>query len=329
MDFRNLVLCDLFWEFNWELYKEISSLVWSFVERQSKTFTSHHRIRLYDLSWLSLNSDDFSVEMHNCEVYTCKRLKKGYLFIHIQVSSFSLKHFIWSDFNDNYDIAWLNTGNAISFSMNCKLLSVWWTLIYVNWELLFVSDNFFTLTSFASFSHVNHLSLTIALVARSCWLAVHSWAHLSQNGSHSSSFTSSTSLNSWSISSSNTVAYWADSLSLNINFNSFTIIDVGQRNLNLPGDWFNACFLLLATRSASSHKHTKDVTHIMSSCTTFKSFHTIFVVCFSLLLIIEDIVGSLNFFELSSKIIGYNSNFWLTSSGSPPLSGWFLMANFL
>jgi hypothetical protein len=67
--------------------------------------------------------------------------------------------------------------------------------------------------------------------------------------------------------------------------------------------WLNTSFSLLsttATTTSAAHEHAEDVVHAATAAasTGLETFHAVFVIDISLLLVEKDFVGSLNFFEL-------------------------------
>ena len=189
----------------------------------------------------------------------------------------------------------------------------------------------FTLAHFASFFHVDYFTLSTAFITRTCALRIHSWSHLSHDGSYTSTFTSCTFYNCGFICSTDTIAWFAYYLSLNVDFNVFTIVDISQTDFDTLGLWLDSNFLFLSSAtSAAAHEHWENIIHPPSTSTTFETFHTMFVICVPLVFIVQNLVCSLNFFELLFNENIFSLNIWLnvlTFSGSPPLSGWSLIAN--
>jgi hypothetical protein len=134
--------------------------------------------------------------MDNAEVDAGQGFEKSYFLIHIEICSLSRVNFVWSDLDDNDDVSSLDIRHLITLSMDGKLFLLWRSLAHFDLDLLLVSLDFLSLADLASFFHVDHFSLTIAIIARSSALRVHAWAHLSHGGSHSTTFASSARLNS-------------------------------------------------------------------------------------------------------------------------------------
>jgi hypothetical protein len=89
-----------------------------------------------------------------------------------------------SDLDNDNDISWFDIRNAITFPRNSILLALRATFIDLNGEFFPVSADLLTLAGFASLLHVDHLSLTFALVTWLGALRVHTWTHLSEDSSH-------------------------------------------------------------------------------------------------------------------------------------------------
>jgi len=180
-----------------------------------------------------------------------------------------------------------NIWNAISFAVDSELLAIWRTFIDFDWEGLLISLDLLSLANFASFCHVDHLSLATTFVARTCALRIHSWTHLPHDSSHTASFAASTCLDSWCISSSDTLATWAYPLTININFNCFSIVDISEAYLDMLSNRFNSSLPFCSWASSSTaHEHGKNVIHTScSASTTFKSLHAVFIINLSFFLV--------------------------------------------
>mgnify|MGYP000491580346 CR=1 FL=1 len=98
-------------------------------------------------------------------------------------------NFVRSDLDDGNDISWFDIRNAITFPRYSILLALRATFIDLNGEFFPVSADLLTLAGFASLLHVDHLSLTFALVTWLGALRVHTWTHLSEDSSHTFTLT--------------------------------------------------------------------------------------------------------------------------------------------
>ena len=105
-------------------------------------------------------------------------------------------------------------------------------------------------------------------------------------------------MNSGLISTSDTITSFAESLSINIEVESLAIVDIFKGHLDYFSNRFNAN-LLLSTAAALTTEHSENIAHVRGSTTaSLKTLQTIFVIDFSLLLVKQDVIGLLNFFEL-------------------------------
>lgn len=115
--------------------------------------------------------------MREGEVDSGECLEKGDFFFHVQISSFSLEEFARPHLDHDDDITRLDIGDAVSLTVDGELLSAGGTLIDFHLELLAVSLYLLSLADLASLLHVDHLALTVAVVAGTSTLGVHPGAH--------------------------------------------------------------------------------------------------------------------------------------------------------
>lgn len=143
----------------------------------------------------------------------------------------------------------------------------------------------------------------MTVVARACALRVHSRSHLSHDGLHSSSLATRAGLHGRSIGSSHTITGTAEPLSVHIDLDLLSIIDIGKGDLYILDNRLNFNFSLLGTaRSASTHKHAEQIVHASSvSTASLEALFSVLVVGFSFVLVTEDIVGVLDFLELKES----------------------------
>jgi len=184
--------------------------------------------------------------------------------------------------------------------MNNVLLTLRSSLAHFNFELLSIFLDFLSLAVWAPFFGVNNFSCSVAMFTWSSALRVHSWSHLSHSGFHSSSIAMLTNLDGRRISTTYTIACWANSLSFNVNEDIFSVINIGKGNFYLFCYWFYSHFFLTwwAT-SSSTGEHAEQIVHSSTLWSAiFSSFFSIFIVQFSFIFISQDIVCILNFLEL-------------------------------
>jgi len=218
--------------------------------------------------------------MDHGEVNPCKGFEEGNLFIHVKIGTLSHIDLVWPYLDNEDNISWFDLWNAISFAVDSELLAIWRTLINFDGEGLLVSFDLLSLANLTSFCHVDDLSLATTFVARTCALRIHSWTHLPHDSSHTASFATSTCLDSWCISSSDTIASCAYPLTINLNFDCFSIVDISEAHLDMLSDGFNSSLPFCSWASSSTaHKHGENVIHSSGAAsTTFKSFHAVFVI---------------------------------------------------
>lgn len=259
---------------------------------------SHHLVGFDGLTFLALNSDKSAVKVHDREVDSGERVQKRDFFFHVQISSFSREDFVGSGFDHNNDIACFDLGNLVSFSVDSELLAIGRSFAHLDLKLLFIAFDFFALASFASFFHVDHFTLTTTVVTWTSGLRVHTWTHLSHFSNHTSSLAMWTGLDRRRVSTSNSVADIAHSLSVDVNFDFFAIVDICKAHFNLLHDGFHLLFLWGTPWSSTSKHLTENVAATTLRSLTFSSFFSVFVVYFSLIFVRKDVVCVLNFLEL-------------------------------
>jgi hypothetical protein len=247
-----------------------------------------------------LDSYHTTVEVHDGEIHSGERLKQGNLLLNVKISAFTSVNLIWSNLDDGDDVSWLNIWDTVSLTRDGVLLALRASLIDLNGEFFPVSGDFLALADLASLLHVDHLSLTVTLVTRLGALRVHAGAHLSEDCPHTLSLTGCASLDSGGVSSSDTIACTADSLSIHLDLNGLAVVDVSQANIDLFCLWLDSGLSLgTCTTTAATHEHAKDVVHALTSASSsLKALHSVLVVGVPLILVEKDLVGSLNFFEL-------------------------------
>ena len=196
MDLSHLGLVHGLWEFDLEIDEEVSELVRSLVEWHTQTFAGHDCVGFEDFTCIILYPDDAAIQVHDGEIDSSQGLEQGDLPLDVEISSLSGVDLIGSNFDDGDNISWLNIRNAISLTRYSVLFAIWASLVNLNGEFFPIATNFLSLAGLAPLLHVDDLSLTAALVTRLSALRIHTWAHLSENGSHTFSFTSIASLNS-------------------------------------------------------------------------------------------------------------------------------------
>ena len=223
--------------------------------------------------------------MSDAHVQSSQSFEQGNLFFHEKIGTLSLESLVLLDLDHSDNISWLNIWNAITFSVKGELLTVWGALVNFDLESLIVALHLFTLTNFASLCHVDGLALTAALIARASGLTVHAGAHLSHDSPHTSTLTCSTRLDGRSVGAADAITSATNSLPINLEIESVAVVHVSERAFDSSCDWLDASFALLAWVAACKHGENIVHTSWMRAGTLLNTFHTIFIIDFSLFFI--------------------------------------------
>jgi len=138
--------------------------------------------------------------------------------------------------NDN--ITWLGSWVLISFSMVGELGVVWSTFVDIDIDNFLLLHNLLSIASLALVGVINDLTFTTAVITRTLALRVHSWPELGHFGDDSSTSASSTLLDG-SLFASKTVAFLANTLSVNCNFGCFSIVNLFESTFHWVHHWLS------------------------------------------------------------------------------------------
>jgi len=59
------------------------------------------------------------------------------------------------DFDDRYQVSWLDIGNAVTLAVQCELLAIWRSLINFYLQRLVLPLDLLSLADFASLCHID------------------------------------------------------------------------------------------------------------------------------------------------------------------------------
>jgi len=159
---------------------------------------------------------------------------------------------MWSLHDLDNDVTWFSAWNFITFSMENIFLTIRCTLVNLNLKLLFLLGDLLTLAGFASLGRINALSFTTAFITRTSSLGIHTRSKLHHHSPHTSSFASGTSLNSCSVSSTNTITFCANSVSLDFELCFLPIVQIFECHFHLLNCGLDLLGSALLTSLASS-----------------------------------------------------------------------------
>jgi hypothetical protein len=91
---------------------------------------------------------------------------------------------------------------------------------------------------------------------------------LSHDSSHSSTLATSTCLDCSIVNTTLSITFSTNSLSLQIKFNSLSIVDVSKCDLDLSGNWLYSFLLGLTSSSLHSTKHAEKIIHSLAATST-------------------------------------------------------------
>lgn len=288
------------------------------MEGHAQAFASHYLARLDDLPRGTLDSYNAAIEVHQGEVHAGERIEQSDLFLNDEVGPLPLESLVRPHFDDDDDIARLDLGDAVALPVELELLATGGTLVDFDLDDFVVLLDLLALAVLAPFCNIDVFSLPAAIIAGTCGLRVHSWAHLSEHGPHAAALTGCALLDGRGIASSDSIAVRTDALPVDLDFDGGSVVDVGQGDWNFLYNWLYTHFLSLLWPSASSHEHVEDVVHASGASpasSVLESLQPVLVVGLPLLLVGEDVVGSLDLFELKISGVSDLENFSLLSRG--------------
>ena len=106
-----------------EKNEEVSGLVGFFEKGETLLFYGHECIRLYDRSLWALHSERLSIEVVYDEIDSGQRLEKCDVFLHEEISSFTLEDLMGLLLNLDDNITWLSVRVSIRLAMEDVLLT--------------------------------------------------------------------------------------------------------------------------------------------------------------------------------------------------------------
>lgn len=98
------------------------------------------------------------------------------------------------NFDHSNKVSRLDIWDTITLAMQRELLTIGRSLINFNLQSLILPLDLLSLADFATLSHIDHLALSPAFVARTRTLTIHARSHLSHDCSHSPTLTGVASL---------------------------------------------------------------------------------------------------------------------------------------
>lgn len=202
----------------------------------------------------------------------------------------------------NNDIAWLGAGILISFTIESILVLIRGTLVNYGLKDFLLLFDLLTIADLALVFLVNNLALASAVIAGSLGLGVHAGSQLGHFGYHTTTSASATLLHC-AIFTALSFARVANSLSVDSNFGSLSIVDFFQSYSKGVHDRLALFGALRSSAASAAHaaEHaTKEVIHAtwVTTTTFLDSFLSVLVVKVSLLSITEHFICSLDLLEL-------------------------------
>ena len=277
------------------------------MERHTESLHAHYVVWLDNLAWRVLYPFLGTVQVGDCHVDAGEGFEQRDLLIYGKIGTLSFKKFVFFYFYDGYYISWLDVGNAVTFPMHRKLLTVRRPLIDLHVERLGLTHNLLTLTGLASLRHVNNFTRTPAFVTWTGALAVHTGAHLSHYSSHTSSLAGFARYHGGRIGSTDTIAREANPLSFDFEIEGVTVVHICQAAFNFTCNRFYSNFSFLCAGMTTTSEHGEDVVHAAGATaahTFLDSIHTMLIVNVSLIFVEENLVSASHFFELYEEVIG-------------------------
>jgi len=131
-------------------------------------------VRLNDLSWGVFDPDFSAVEVLQYEVDPRECLQQTDLLLHEQVGTLPLESLVGLLLYLDHNITSLEARHLICFPVENVLFAIWCTLVNLSLQDLLLFDNFLAIAGLALVLLVDLLALSIAVVARSLSLGVHS-----------------------------------------------------------------------------------------------------------------------------------------------------------
>ena len=156
-------------------------------------------------------------------------------------------------YNNNY-ITWFSSWILISFAMESIRLIVWCSLVNLCINNFFFFYDFFTLTIFAFVFFVYHFTFTSTIITRSRRLSIHTRSKLLHSSNHTTTFTSSTFLDS-TFFSTFTLARLTNAFSIYSNLCLFSYHYLFKSNFKRMLHRFHLFGAFLLTTTTSSAKH--------------------------------------------------------------------------
>lgn len=155
---------------------------------------SFNVVWLDNFAWLVFNSDFSVIQVCDNKINSSQCLKEGYFLFEHQVSAFSFEKFMFLFDYLNDDIAWFHIRKFVCLTMEDILLPVGSSLVNLNIKHLLFLNDFLTVAVLAFVLLINFFALTMAIIAWSSTLLIHSWSQHLHFSSHTSALATTASL---------------------------------------------------------------------------------------------------------------------------------------